>query len=245
MPTENADRIKKFLKEHVYHLETEGSGGPFVDLPDYEIHPREFLEYAEAELDDLDTNQSIINCLSNLKRAIDCQIDIFLHALNILEIYQERRLGIDKKLGFIEKCGIFSKGSLSRINTIRNKMEHHYQIPKIGDITVYFDLVTAFVYVLEIQMNIGGGESEIEFNIVEYPEDEDAESIPIGKLTSTYYPRESSHIISWKIDGKEEIHKATSENLDELASFIHYHALLLNINRTYHGQYANSQLEKL
>lgn len=109
MPTENSKRVREFLKEHVYHLTVSGGTGSIVDLPNYEIHPREFLAYAEAELEQLNSNKSIINCISNLKRAIDCQIDIFLFSLNLLGIYKKRRLGVERKLGFIEKCGVFNK----------------------------------------------------------------------------------------------------------------------------------------
>lgn len=245
MPTEKSQRVKEFLKNHVYHLSVAGSGGKIVALPEYEIHPREFLGYAEAELEDLKSNQSIVNCISNLKRAIDCQIDIFLFSLNLLNIYKKRRLEIDKKLGFIEKCGVFSKYSLSRINTIRNRLEHDYQIPKIDDIYVYFDIVTAFISVLEVQLLIGGNDSELEFKIVDYPEDEDEEPIRVGYLSSSYDAEKRSHFFKWKKDEIIEEHCASSENLEELAAFIRYHTLLLNINRTYHGQYANSQLEKL
>lgn len=245
MPTEKIQRVKDFLKEHVYHLEVDSGGGSIVDLPEYEIHPREFLEYAEFELTDLKSNQSVVNCVANLKRAVDCQIDIFLYALNLSKIYKKRNLGIDRKLGFIEKCGIFSKRSLCRINTIRNKLEHHYQVPKIDDIEVYFDLVTAFVSVLETQLLIGGSCSEVSFIIVEYPEDEKEDPSWIGRLSSTYNPVISSHCFKWEKNGVEEEYVTNSDNLDELAAFIRFHTLLTNINKTFHGQYANSQLEKL
>ncbi|MGP3791724.1 hypothetical protein [Pseudomonas sp. B392_1p] len=245
MPTEKSQKVRAFLKEHVYNLSVSGSSGHIVDLPEYEIHPREFLEFAEAELKDLSSNQSIVNCISNLKRAIDCQIDIFLFSLNLLSIYKKRKLGIDKKLGFIERCGMFSKYSLSRINTIRNRLEHDYQIPKIDDIYIYFDIVTAFISVLEVQLLIGGNDGELEFKIVEYPANEEDEPIKLGYLSSRYEPSKKSHYFKWKKGDLTAEHYASSDILEELAAFIRYHTLLLNINRTYHGQYANSQLDKL
>lgn len=245
MPTDQFLKVKGFLQKNVYFLEMTSGSGQIVSLPDYEIHPREFLEYAEMELDDLKTNKSVVNCVSNLKRAIDCQIDIFLFSLNILQIYKKRKLGIDRKLGFIEKCGIFSKFSLSRINTIRNKLEHKYEIPDIEDIYVYFDLVTAFITVLELQLSIGGNNAEIEFLINKYPEDESLEPIVIGGLITKYDAQHRSHTISWTKNKDIQNYEANSKNLEELAAFIRLHVLLLNISNTAHGQYANSQLEKL
>lgn|GEM_PF-1382585 len=245
MPTEKYQKVKKFLKENVNFLENTSGGGEMVNLPDYEIHPREFLEYAEAELSDLKSNKSIVNCISNLKRAVDSQIDIFFYALNILSIYKKRKLGIDKKLGFIEKCGIFSKYSLSRINTIRNKLEHQYKVPKIEDIYVYFDLVSAFITVLEVRLDVAGNNCEIEFDINEISNDDEQSVITIGELTTKYDPKKCTHIIHWKKKKQSQTYSADSSNLDELASFINFHVLLLNISNTMHGQYANSQIEKL
>lgn len=245
MPTEKAQAVKKFLKDHVYNLAVSSSGGGIVGLPDYEIHPREFLEYAEAELSDLQSNRSVINCISNLKRAIDCQIDIFLYSLNLFNYYKKKRLGIDRKLGFIEKCGMFSKYSLSRINAIRNKLEHEYKTPKIDDIYVYFDIVSAFISTLEVQLLIGGGDARLNFLLVEYPEDENEDEVPTGRLTSEYDPESCTHTFTWKNKITAETHAANAEDLDELAAFIRYHILLLNVNRTYHGAYANSQFARL
>jgi len=245
MPTVNSQTVKNFLKDHVYNLTVSSRGGGIVGLPDYEIHPREFLEYAEAELIDLKSNRSVVNCISNLKRAIDSQIDIFLFSLNLFDYYKKKRLGIDRKLGFIEKCGMFSKYSLSRINSIRNKLEHEYKIPKIDDIYVYFDIVSAFISTLEVQLLIGGGDAILSFLLVEFPEDESEDETPIGRLISEYDPENRTHTFIWSKKEVEEKYVASAENLEELAAFIRYHILLLNINRTYHGEYANSQFSRL
>lgn len=250
MPTENSRIIRSFLKSNLYLLESDTSGGADVDLPNYEIHPREFLDFAKYELDDLKTNRSIVNCLSNLKRAIDCQIDIFLHALNLLDIYKDRRLGIDKKLGFIEKCGIFSRRSLSRMNTVRNRLEHDYELPDIQDISIYYDLSESFLTVLENQILLGGPDSNILFVIKENtsnPDEELYDQKSKGRLSSNYDSETCSHTYKWEFyDGGESLeYIANATNLDELASFIKYHRLLLNIYNTYHGKYATYQLEKL
>jgi len=242
MPSEQATELKELLKPLVHNLVASGGASAIIGLPDYEIHPRDFLLYAEEELSDLKSNKSIINCVSNLKRAIDSQIDIFLYALNLFKFYKNKRLGIDRKLGFIEKCGFFNKRSLSRINSIRNKLEHEYKLPAIPDIEVYFDLAHAFITVLEQSMLVGG--SELEFDIGEWVDEEEDPKL-VGKLNSKYYQEEIKHVISIeKPDVKKEF-VANSEDLDELAFFIKVHSLLQNINSTYHGQYANTQLEKL
>lgn len=244
MPTEQANDLRALLKENVYNLTVCGGAGKIVNLPEYEIHPRDFLQFAEEEIDDLKSTKSIINCVSNLKRAIDCQIDVFLFSLNLQKHYKDKRLGIDRKLGFIEKCGLFSKTSLSTINAIRNKLEHHYQLPKIDHIHVYFDLVTAFIAVLENAISIAGNNCEVEFEIGEWQGDND-EPTKVGSLTSTYIEEKPQVRISYSKSGVGKEFIASVDNLEELAFFVKVHSLLLNVSKTYHGQYANNEIEKL
>ena len=66
MPTEKANQLKELLKEIVHNIEIDGGTGSIVNYPEYEIHPRDFLMYAEDETDDLKSKKSIINCVSNL-----------------------------------------------------------------------------------------------------------------------------------------------------------------------------------
>src|SRR5207253_10026501 len=94
-------------------------------------------------------NNHLINCLSHLKRAMDCQVDTFLHCYNLFKLFSNRNLGFGKKLDFLRATGVFNSKTLARLNTIRNRMEHRYELPTVQDIEVYYDLVAAFVAVLD------------------------------------------------------------------------------------------------
>lgn len=52
-------------------------------------------------------------------------------------------------MNFLKVAGIFDSRTLTRLSTICNRMEHNYEIPKANDIEVYYDLVAAFVAILE------------------------------------------------------------------------------------------------
>lgn len=244
MPTEQVEELKKLLKENVHNITTAGGSDSIPDLPEYDIHPREFFGYAEKEMDDLKNNRSIVNCISNLKRAMDSQVDILLHSLNLQKLYKDKRLGFDRKIGFINKCGFFNKGSLSRINTIRNKLEHHYELPSIEDIEVYFDLVYAFIIVLEGAISTVGRKCDRAFSVIEWKGD-DGDYEEIGELCSSYDPEKIELKIEFsKRDFKREF-VANSENLEELAFFVRVHSILSGINDTYHSEYSNSQILRL
>ena len=143
-----SERLRSFILENVDSLEFEAFYPPFDEVPDFELHARDYLQYAKEEID-RGADINLIDCISNLKRALDCQVDSYLHTFNLLALVRGKNLGIDKKLEFLSKVGIFSSRSLSRFNTIRNKIEHEYKAPHIEDIDVYFDLISAFASILE------------------------------------------------------------------------------------------------
>lgn len=147
--TSMEEEIISFFDKHIESLYGDGGSGGGVNLADFELLPRDFVEFAERDLRAGNSTHSLVNATSNLKRAIDCQIDYLFIALNLDKLYREKRLGIDKKLGFLKKSGIFRSRSIEKLNALRNRLEHHYEIPKIEDVEVYFDLVAAFVSVIE------------------------------------------------------------------------------------------------
>lgn len=199
--SEKIDKVKNFVLEYLELLRNEGSSGRSPKFPNYELTARDYLQFAEEQLSK-NTDSSLINCVSNLKRAMDCQLDTFFYSFNLSKIFNDRNLKFEKKLDFLNAAGIFSPRSLARLNTIRNKMEHEYQIPKINEIEIYYDLVTAFVYVLEnIALNIN---NEMYFSLNE-------EYVVQGTFKITYSYDEQSIKIGWMItkDGttfdKEEL----------------------------------------
>lgn len=143
------EEIISFFENHVEELGCDSGSGEVAHLPDFDLLPRDFVEFAERDLRVSSSTHSLVNATSNLKRAVDCQLDYLLCVLNLDNVYRKKRLGVDKKLGFLKKSGIFRSRSIEKLNAFRNRLEHHYEIPDIDDAEVYFDLVAAFVTVVE------------------------------------------------------------------------------------------------
>lgn len=141
--------IIDFFEKYVTELVGQGGSGGKPSTPYFEILPRDFLEFAERDLNARKSTHSLVNATSNLKRAVDCQLDFLLCTLNLDQLYRDKRLGVERKLGLLKQAGIFRSKSIAKLNSFRNRMEHHYEIPKIEDVEVYFDLVAAFVNVVE------------------------------------------------------------------------------------------------
>lgn len=130
------------------HIQHSGGSGSNPDYPEFDLMPFDFLEFAEEELKKSDT-ASRINCVAHLKRAIDCELDTFFCVLNLRGIIQKRNLKFEKKTDLVRAMGLVSPRSLTKLNQIRNKLEHEYAAPDLADLELYFDLCTAFVSVIE------------------------------------------------------------------------------------------------
>jgi hypothetical protein len=183
--SKQTEELKKIIQDNLHHFAYLEGGYTTIKLPKYDLYPRDYLEFAEHGITNGDTKR-LIECVSNLKRATDCQIDIFIYACGMEKYFKKRKLGIDKKLEFLRAIGVFDSRTLSRLNSIRNRMEHRYEIPKIKDIEVYFDLVIAFVSVVEssiIQLN----SSERHYgNMTKGPEGWGFYDYPDKSLTTKY-----------------------------------------------------------
>lgn len=140
--------ILSFILENFDKCHYDGGGGGMVSLPDFELMPIDYIEFAGNEIDK-NTPESLVNCVGHLKRAIDCQLDRFLHAINLYNLFDKNNLKFDTKFAAIELTGVFHSKSLQLLNTIRNKMEHEYAIPNVKDLQAYYELCNAFILVIE------------------------------------------------------------------------------------------------
>lgn len=217
-------KIIKFLEKHIEDLIGSGGSGCALSQPNFDITPRDFLDFAEKDLEQPNSIHSLVNATSNLKRAIDCQLDSFLILLNLDNFYRKKRLGVDRKLGFLEKAGLFRSKSLEKLNRLRNRLEHHYEIPEIEDVEVYYDLVVAFVSVIEGAMPLVGHSSELVMELKGG-----------GSISTTYISEKPCIQIELNHKNSElelcfncDLSEADSniEKLEEFAFFFKAHSLL-------------------
>lgn len=141
-------QFKKFIRDYIDVLEPSTKENPLNVKKQFQLTPREYLNFAESELRN-SSDVSRINCVSHLKRALDCQLDTYFHTFNLYTLFTKRSIKVKTKLEFVGAIGFLNSQSLVRLNNIRNNMEHNYVVPDISDIEVYFDLITALVQLLE------------------------------------------------------------------------------------------------
>jgi len=142
-------QLRDYIIANIEKLEMQGRNGmDRLSFPDFELFPFDYLEYAEAEMAGIETNDNKkINCIAHLKRAIECELDSFLYAMSLSKFIKPDNF--PTKMEWLGAMGIFTPRSLQRLNTIRNRIEHDYTIPNIQDIELYFDLASTFIHTLE------------------------------------------------------------------------------------------------
>ncbi|MDY0277713.1 MAG: hypothetical protein RBQ97_06480 [Acholeplasma sp.] len=125
-------------------------GGSVSELIEtgFEIKPKEYLDFAKY---DLETNypHHLINCLSNTKRAIHCQVDSLLIYLGLYDTithddkYRKYK-SFPAKIEILKNIGIISPQILNKINKQRNVLEHVYEYPNT-DVDIYLDVAELFI----------------------------------------------------------------------------------------------------
>src|SRR5262245_18707646 len=117
------EQVRNFLLNYLHTFEIEGGGGSVPNLPDLDLYARDYLEYAEECLNNYQTATDedqkrfhLMNCVSHLKGAVDCQVDTFFYVFGLSSWFKKKGLGFDKKIDFIRQCGFYTAKSLSRLN---------------------------------------------------------------------------------------------------------------------------------
>lgn len=228
-----SDKLRDFLRNHLEELSIMVQPGN-PELPEFELYARDFLRFAELELNQ-NLESSLINCVGHLKRAIDCQLDVFLRVYGLDKVFNKNNLKFEKKLDFLRDVRVFSSRSLTRLNTIRNKMEHSYEVPKIQEIEIYFDLVSAFVAVLERTILLCGHEVDLEFAL--NSPDNDWCSLKYDKTKLLFTAR-------WVYKSRGEIEEltVTIDDRDSFAFFFRVFMLLAMREALTSDDYILSQL---
>lgn len=229
MENNKSKQLQDFLLEHLENFEPDGGSGGQPNLPDFELYAFDYLDFAEKRLNNIDKykddSDELINCVAHLKRAVDCQLDTFFHSINLYKTISSRNLKFETKLEFLKGIGVFSSRSLGRLNTLRNKMEHHYEVPKISDLELYYDLVSAFVSVLQglIFTLIHNRHSDYSFFVAENQ---------WGSFSTEYNDDKLEISIKWNFpedNAKTEL-TASINDLDNFIYFFKVHIILTQLD---------------
>lgn len=152
--------IEELREEHVYF-----SSCGYKTIPSiFNITPHEYLEFMEEDLKK-DDKRSIINALSNGKRALDCQIEMLLYAFCLQRYAEKSRLNIPGKIMLLNSAGIIAPRILNKINKSRNMMEHEFYCPKASEVQDFADVILLFICYTDKYLINAPADCEIEKNL--------------------------------------------------------------------------------
>lgn len=124
-----------------------------IIIPIHDISPEEFLNFAENAIVS-ESKEGMISAISNLKRALDCEMDMFFESINLNSIFKKKSLKFEKKTQFLADIGLFPIKTINKLNSIRNKMEHEYKAPEISDLHAYYELVWSVVRIVDLYLEL-------------------------------------------------------------------------------------------
>jgi hypothetical protein len=88
---ESLTRLFELHKEEVFFMEAAQNAD--IEVP-FELTARDFLRFAETDLNDSLCKHHLVNALSNIKRAIHCQLDSLLFGFGLLDMSKKRKVGL-------------------------------------------------------------------------------------------------------------------------------------------------------
>lgn len=110
----------------------------------FDITPIDFLGYAES---DLSTKSSggLVNALSNIKRAIDSQIEIIIFEHGLKNKVKKKRWKFPDKIKFLREKHILAPRVIEKINKTRNQLEHEFRKPDFESVEDSFGIAILFI----------------------------------------------------------------------------------------------------
>jgi hypothetical protein len=135
--------INELIKKN--EIEPDGALGnndfnPYI----FQINSEDFINYAESDLVGND-DKNLVNALSNIKRAVDCQADLLLYRFGLLDKSKKEKWYFPKKMQILNQIGVISPRILGKINKKRNLLEHDFNMLIKEDVEDALDIVILFI----------------------------------------------------------------------------------------------------
>lgn len=161
----------KIKWSNFYVVCEDAQGDPDIN---FELAPEDYLNFAKNNLK-TNNKQNCVDGITNIKRAIDSQIDLLINSLgydfkvfdnnqNIfvknfinLNYKGETSIGINSKLKLLNILGLAPTFLISNIRNIRNQVEHEYTIPKYKDLKIAIEVAELFINSSIRKFNISPG----------------------------------------------------------------------------------------
>jgi len=133
--------ILEFLQRKLL-ISATSSDQPF-SIP-FELKSEDFMKFARRDLKDTTEERSLVNALSNIKRAIDCRTASLLCFFGVYDRSKKEDWNFPQSTDFLLKVGVLAPNILRKINKKRNELEHDFKKPIHEEVTDFLDIAQLF-----------------------------------------------------------------------------------------------------
>ncbi|WP_162935030.1 hypothetical protein [Pseudomonas cavernae] len=110
--------------------------------------PKDYYHFAIQDLSIEPDTRSLVNALSNTKRALHLQVEMLSTAFG-LDKFSKKAKSFPAMVDFLSSCGLVTPRILSKINKLRNLVEHEYHIPEKDEVENFIDVTELFIAATE------------------------------------------------------------------------------------------------
>lgn len=175
-------------------------GHKCIEIP-FDISAEDYIQYADEDFKGKDTH-SLVNALSNAKRALDCRIDALLIAFGVYEKAKKDKWGVPRKIEEITEYGIIAPRVLKKINSVRNLVEHEFIKPDVEQVSDFIDIASLFL-------------ASTEKYIYDFPDDAELENHAIEDYWLRFYVNFDNNMIFIRIIHKDKDNEEIELNMKD------------------------------
>jgi len=140
--TEHLEEIFRFLQRDNLDCDMAFRNQPF-DIP-FDLKPEDFMAFAKEDLKE-NMERSLVNALSNIKRALDCRIASLLCFFGVYNESRNENWSFPKSTDFLLKTGVIAPNILKKVNKKRNELEHEFKKPTREEVVDFLDVASLFL----------------------------------------------------------------------------------------------------
>lgn len=112
------------------------------------ITPKDYYNFAIQDLSIDPDIRNLVNALSNTKRALHLQVEMLSTAFGLDKLPKKTK-SFPAMVYFLSNCGLVTPRILSKINKLRNLVEHEYHIPGKEEVENFIDVTELFIAATE------------------------------------------------------------------------------------------------
>lgn len=113
-----------------------------ISTRDAPVSAEQYLDFAAHDLLDGDSERHLVNALTNAKRALHLRMEDVCVGFGFASYGGPR--SFPRMVEYISRIGVTAPRILTRLNQLRNQVEHEYLVPSRSEVETFIDVTSLF-----------------------------------------------------------------------------------------------------